>query len=30
MLGEKAIELIREAYRNKDAIGPFNEDKVRV
>ncbi len=28
MLGEKAMELVREAQRNKDAMGPFNEDKV--
>lgn len=29
MLGEKAIELIREGARSKDMLGPFNEDKVR-
>lgn len=29
MLGEKAIELIREGARTRDMLGPFNEDKVR-
>ena len=29
MLAEKAMELVREATRAKDAMGPFNEDKVR-
>ncbi len=28
MLGEKAMELVREAARARDAMGPFNEDKV--
>ena len=29
MLGERAIELVKEATRAQDAMGPFNEDKVR-
>ena len=29
MLGETALELIRESLRSQDMLAPFNEDKVR-
>ena len=29
MLGEKALELVRECARSQDMLGPYNEDKVR-
>lgn len=29
MLGEKALELVRETSRSQDMLGPYNEDKVR-
>ena len=29
MLGETAMELIRETLRSQDMLAPFNEDKVR-
>lgn len=29
MLGETALELIRETLRSQDMLAPFNEDKVR-
>lgn len=30
MLGEKAMELIKETARNREGnMGPFNEDKVK-
>jgi hypothetical protein len=30
MLGETALELIRETLRSQDMLEPFNEDKVRA
>ena len=30
MLGETALELIRETVRSQDMLEPFNEDKVRI
>lgn len=29
MLGERALDLVREAKRSNDMLGPYNEDKVR-
>jgi len=29
MLGERALDLVREAKRSQDVLGPYNEDKVR-
>ena len=29
MLGEKALDLVREVKRTQDMLGPYNEDKVR-
>ena len=29
MLGEKALELVKECARSQDMLGPYNEDKVR-
>lgn len=29
MLAEKALELVRESERSRDALGPFNEDSMR-
>jgi len=29
MLGETALELIREVLRTPDTLAPFNEDKVK-
>lgn len=29
MLGERALDLVREAKRSQDMLGPYNEDKVR-
>ena len=28
MLGERALDLVREAKRSQDMLGPYNEDKV--
>ena len=28
MLGERALDLVREAARSQDMLGPYNEDKV--
>ena len=28
MLGERALDLVREAARSHDMLGPYNEDKV--
>ena len=28
MLGERALDLVREAKRSQDVLGPYNEDKV--
>ena len=28
MLGERALDLVREAVRSQDMLGPYNEDKV--
>ena len=28
MLGERALDLVREAKRSNDMLGPYNEDKV--
>ena len=30
MLGEKALDLVREAKRSNDMLGPYNEDKVNA
>lgn len=30
MLSEKALEIIREAARSGDNLGPYQEDKVRA
>ena len=30
MLGEKALELVKECARSQDMLGPYNEDKVSV
>ena len=30
MLGERALDLVREGKRSNDMLGPYNEDKVTV
>ena len=30
MLGEKALDLVKDAARNENSLNPFNEDLVRA